>query len=121
LNEKPQDSRAWYYLGLSYLEKGQYAEAEKALYKALPNADYYWKEDMLRQLARVYVKTSDYDRALEQYDRLLKEYPKAVSDWTDRGLVCVYIGSYQEALQNFKKAIKLEKDKHQRNSRSPYY
>ena len=34
LNEKPQDSRAWYYLGRSYLEKGQYAEAEKALYKA---------------------------------------------------------------------------------------
>jgi tetratricopeptide (TPR) repeat protein len=121
LNEKPQDSRAWYYLGRSYLEEGQYAKAEKALHKALRNPDYYWKEDMLRQLARVYMKTGDYDRALEEYDRLLKEYPKAVSDWTDRGLACVYKGSYREALQNFKKAIRLEKEKHRRNSRSPYY
>jgi tetratricopeptide (TPR) repeat protein len=121
LNEKPQDSGAWYYIGRSYFEKDQYAEAENAFYKALPGANYYLKEDVLRQLARVHVKTGDYDRALEEYDKLLKDYPKAASDWTDRGFVCVYKGSYQEALQNFKKAIKLEKDKHRRNSRSPYY
>lgn len=122
LNEKPQDSRAWYYLGRAYLEKGQYGKAEKALHKALLRADYYWKEDMLRQLAKVYVKTGDYNKALEEYDKLLKEYPKAGSDWTDRGLVCVYKGSYQEALQNFEKAIDvLEKDKHRHKVRLQYY
>ena len=121
LNEKPQDSRAWYYLGRSYVEKDQYAEAEKAFYKALPHADRYLKEDILRQIAGVHVKTGDYNSALEEYDKLLKDYPRAVSDWTDRGLVCVYKGSYQEALQNFKKAIGLEEEKHRRNSISPYY
>jgi tetratricopeptide (TPR) repeat protein len=121
LNEKPQDSRAWYYLGRSYVEKDQYAEAEKAFYKALPHADRYLKEDILRQIAGVHVKTGDYDKALEAYDKLLDFYPEAVSDWTDRGLVCVYKGSYQEALQNFKKAIRLEEEKHRRNSISPYY
>ena len=55
LNERPQDYRAWYYLGRSYVEKDQYAEAEKAFYKALPHADRYLKEDILRQIAGVHV------------------------------------------------------------------
>ena len=122
LNERPQDYRAWYYLGRSYVEKDQYAKAEKAFYKALPHADRYLKEDILRQIAGVHVKTGDYDKALEAYDKLLDLYPEAESGWTDRGLVCVYKGSYQEALQNLEKAIDhLEKDKDHHKARLLYY
>ncbi|MHB0974467.1 MAG: trypsin-like peptidase domain-containing protein, partial [Thiobacillus sp.] len=79
----PQESQAWYILGVAYGRAGQFAEAIKAYRQALRiNRDY---ASAWRNLGAGYCLTNQYGMAAEAYQQALRINPQSADDWSNLG------------------------------------
>ena len=105
LVEDPTDSKAWYTALRIHDARGEYAEAEKALRRALalrPRADAY------AQLATYCLRRGDIPAFEESLARAEAIDPFEGDVWLARGVRAAIEERYPDALRFFRKAVELD-------------
>lgn len=104
----PEKSRGYYYLGRSYIAADDIASAEKVFQKGVSlNVESY---KMLVDLATVYVKEENYEKAAEYARRALDIEPDEPTANFYYGKFLNESGRHGEAVPYFKKAIRYRGD-----------
>ena len=105
----PNYNEAWYHLGLAYKEKGNAADAVRALetaraYKAFTDAPH------LTASGLAYGLNGQYDKALNDLKEVCRLTPDDADAWNNYGLYLTESGRIAEAIEALDKAIVLRKD-----------
>ncbi|MFM1745356.1 MAG: hypothetical protein RLZZ630_1293 [Bacteroidota bacterium] len=105
----PNYNEAWYHLGLAYKEKGDAAQAVKALetaraYKAFADAPH------LTASGLAYGLNGQYEKALIDLKEVCRLTPEDADAWNNYGLYLTEAGRITEAVATLDKAIVLRKD-----------
>lgn len=108
LEKNPKDSNALYVLGMAYMKKAQWAEAEAALAQVreiVPGfaAVHY-------QLGLCYQQTGELDKALASYAKAIEFDPANPDSAYNSGLILFSKSQAAEALVLFEKALALKPD-----------
>jgi tetratricopeptide (TPR) repeat protein len=94
-----------------YYDKGDYLNAMKGYKKALTVLDtidreIYRKADVLRNIGKLNTRQDNLPQALEYFENALKTYI-AIDDYVYAGSTYIDMGSVQDDLENYEKAIEL--------------
>lgn len=90
-----------------YRSQGREYESKEELYHAIDSYDKYFaaqgdKDKIMYRLANLFYSTRDYQLAYNYYDSLtLKDEKKFRKAWYYKGLVCMNLGKYEEAVKSF--------------------
>lgn len=97
LVENPENDAAFYYLGLSYIQKQDIQLGEVFLERAISiDPSNYWYNE---RMATLYHETQRYDKAIKLYEQLSSDYPNKTSLLYD--LISIYseTNQYDKALK----------------------
>lgn len=101
----PGSSGAYYFEGLKYMDKSQYAQAENSLKQAIKmnpqNAAYY------RELGEIYQQQQQLDKAELVYKKAIELEPDWIDFYKSLGSVLTNKENYTGAALTYKQAIKL--------------
>ena len=97
---------AFYNLGISYANKGQYDRAIQDYDQAIKLNPNYVKAFNNRGLS--YDNKGQHDRAIQDYDQAIKLNPNDADAFYNRGLSHAHKGQYDRAIQDYDQAIKLD-------------
>lgn len=100
------DATVYYFLGLSYFDKGQYDRAIADLDKAIDLKPNY--EGAFAARANAYNILGQYDQAFADYDKAISLNPNDSLNYNNRGSAFSGIGQYDKAIADFGKAISLK-------------
>lgn len=103
-------------LGQTYGKIGDYKSAEKSFIKGIEaDSD---SMNIVNSLGCLYEKTEEYSKAYDAFDKIIKYTPKnSHTDWDlkmkalayfNRGNISTYLGKYDEALEDYDEAKKLD-------------
>ncbi len=104
--KEPNDSRAYYNLGIGYFRLDKFADAIKAFTEAIKISP----EDYLsfQYRGRVYYMMGNYKNCLYDYSRVVKLNPNDPISYYNRGLAKGRVHDYLGAVEDFDKAIELD-------------
>ncbi len=107
----PLDERSRFTLAMAYVKLNRRdwarAEMEKLSASQPKNALYlYW-------LARLDYDAQDYNAAIEKLRRVVELDPQMVRAWDNLGLCYDYLGQFDEAVRNYRKAVELNRRQRQ--------
>lgn len=96
LAENAENDAAWYYLAQTEIAKGNMAEAEEYLKKAvsLDSGNFWYRH----KLARLYAVTQRQELTVEMYEELLRDFPKKSDLYFDLVELYAAQGEYDKAL-----------------------
>ncbi|WP_457640847.1 SPOR domain-containing protein [Persephonella sp.] len=101
--EKVQNSKYYYKIGLSYLNSGNIAQAIYYLNKAyeIDPKD----PDILNALGIAYTNVKEYSRAKEFFLKSIEILPDKAETYTNLGVLLAQEGNYEQAIWYFEKAL----------------
>lgn len=110
------------YIGHAWYFKGQYDSAASYYYLSLQHLEKESEKKSraltLNALGKLYRKTRDLDRALQQYNealdiyRELKDEEGLATILNESGVVFEYKGDYQEALSRYRRSLEIREKQH---------
>lgn len=104
-------------LGMTYMNTGEYEAAKEAFTQALQNGSFFvgdLEEDISCYLASAYYKLGDYGNAITTYTNVLELSKKNDDVYFLRGVVRLESGDLEAALQDFDKAVSLDRKDYDR-------
>ena len=110
LNEKPDYSKAHYFLAKCYYELGNYEEALKFALKIeqIKEADYFlYTENFYLLIGAIYQKLNKLDEAKGYYRKALDFNPKESAVYLNLGLLYLQEGKEKESKENFLTFLKM--------------
>jgi len=107
LNIRPQSREILYMLGYYYQETGKY---DKALgtYQNLAKVDTAFREATYNQGYIYLVYLKDFNKAIQLFSETIKKDPAYVEAYFNRGYANELAGNYQQAYDDYQKALKLK-------------
>ncbi|MDD5645279.1 MAG: tetratricopeptide repeat protein [bacterium] len=105
-SELKEDALTYSYLGISFMKKNNYQEAEKYFLKA-EKINPALKEALFN-LGLLYFNNSELDKAREQYRLALKEYPDDVAALSMMGMIETKAGNTAKAVECYEKALSID-------------
>ena len=100
-------------MGLAYMGCEQYGKAVNSFRSALSYAGMFpgdMEYDINYYMALCYYKLGEYDNAIAVYDGIIGIRPKDVNAYFMRGNMETLVGNLDIAVEDFDKAVKLDKD-----------
>ena len=108
LNDYPKNDFLWNLSGLSFQQIGDHKNAITSFQNALnSNQNNYSAKN---NLAISYKNIFNYSKAIELLTELIKKYPKYVNAFTNLANIQNETYFFDDALNNFKKALDIKKD-----------
>ena len=101
----PKDEKLHYNLGICYIEKEEYKNAEASFAKAIELKPDF--ADAYCNLGNVYLETEKPEKAIEQYKKALSLDPKHTRSYVGAGVSYYNLKKYKEAEESLNKAIEL--------------
>jgi len=104
--KRPQNARAWYYLGQVYSSMGRTELALEFCNQALKIRPHWGAAYDNR--GSVYLQMGRWDQAISDYDQAIRYDPNSPSAWYNRGKARAAAGRLAEAVQDYDEALRLD-------------
>ncbi|HZS05834.1 MAG TPA: tetratricopeptide repeat protein [Blastocatellia bacterium] len=110
VEEFPNHSDSWKYIGLAYYQLKEYEQAIAPLEKSLElkKAEGRSDPDTLAVLGRVQIALKRYDRALAYLENVTKQQPDQAANFYMLGVVYANLNRNDDAARSFRAALKLD-------------
>ncbi len=105
--ELKEDALTYSYLGIAYMKKNNFQEAESYFLKA-EKINPTLKEALFN-LGLLYFNNSEFDKAREQYELALREYPDDIAALSMLGIIEEKAGNFDKAVECYQKALSVDK------------
>lgn len=117
VKEQPNNEEAWYYLGWSYGEMGEYGKAADAFSRSKEISDKFaaevdekvggfWSD--LAARGQDLKDGGNYDAAAEKFEQAIKLRPEEIDTYNYVADLYVRMGKVDEAASNFEKALEID-------------
>ncbi len=105
VTDNPEDTNAFYLLGIAYMKKKMYSEAIESLTRVTELTPSF--AGSFHQLGLCYLEQNDKKKALEYFEKALKLEPNSGETLYNAGLILFESNRIPEALTYFEKALEL--------------